>query len=279
MVFNNVLFGIVYYMLVGQSIIGNRFISISVDPNYYAVVILLAISLICLYINSYKANKVIIPLLVILVFFGLLSGSRMFIIGLLLPTLYILRVLFFSQKGRKLFFVICFAVIIIVSLWKHIYPYLELVFVRLNSETTISGNGRIDAWNYYYSQWIETIQSFLLGKGKQLPYYSNGNNAVLQHNLYLEALSEIGLIGTICYFGTLCSIFTTIKKKPVPVFSYLPIAVLLLCYSSLNALFSETSTMLFVLSFIGIELLAPEKTRRIIIHGDRYERTRTVQEV
>ena len=269
-VINNVFDGFIYYLLSHQRIIGSRFIGVSIDSNYYAVVISLAIAVLCLDIGTKNNAFGKMVLIAFFVFAGFLSGSRTFLISLIPISLYACYHLLFSKKGRKYLFLIAIFVAFVIVAWDKIYPFLELAIKRMDSESTSGGNGRFDAWAFYLNEWLSSFSSLLFGNGKNLTLFFNGKNTVIQHNLFLECLSEIGIIGStfylICFFKLHRLI---IQKKIVKLKFFMPLLVLLICYCSLNALFSETSTILFVVCFLSMSRLSVERKKNYIKRNEK----------
>ncbi|WP_270532150.1 O-antigen ligase family protein, partial [Paraclostridium sordellii] len=183
----------------------NRFNGLNGDPNYYSQLVLVSISLLLAAINLKISNKLKI-IMIIMNIFLIISGYRSISKSYALTSI-ILLILFFIYLVKKIIKVntayknilllIIVAFISLISLYFLIgYIVIPLIKSRTDSGDFLTGRG--DIWVKY----IEMIKMdplvILNGAG-----FSNSGNVLFKffgyskspHNVYIEILVEIGIVG------------------------------------------------------------------------------------
>ncbi|TAN67482.1 O-antigen ligase domain-containing protein [Paraclostridium sordellii 8483] len=183
----------------------NRFNGLNGDPNYYSQLVLVSISLLLAAINLKISNKLKI-IMIIMTIFLIISGYRSISKSYALTSI-ILLILFFIYLVKKIIKVktayknilllIIVAFISLISLYFLIgYIVIPLIKSRTDSGDFLTGRG--DIWVKY----IEMIKMdplvILNGAG-----FSNSGNVLFKffgyskspHNVYIEILVEIGIVG------------------------------------------------------------------------------------
>lgn len=253
----NIICGILYYGMRGIPIFSGRFAGISVDPNYYATVIAVAISIIVLMISYSHFRLFCGCIAAFLLVGGLLSVSRMYFFALIWPLIIVVRMMMSGKDIKKIMPVIALGIVGGLLLWNMVGPLLNNIMERFNSDSTVGGNGRVDAWEFYISNWKQSVVSILFGSGTNLELLRDNRGIVtVQHNLYVETLSEIGIIGAITMVECFYELYKECVNSRGKIIYWVPIMTAMTCYFSLNALFSETSGFILLIGFVMYENLS-----------------------
>lgn len=195
--------GILYY----------RFAGLDIDPNYYAIQVMLAISLnILMIFRSNKKKTFNIIMTVALVIFGLLSLSKMYLITLFTLNIIVVFVLISKNIFSALKYLM--AVSILCSLLLYIYgpyfynAYLFRFFAHGEDLSNIT-TGRSEKWGTYLHYIFNNPHTFLFGNG-----IANGPlNGQMPHNMYIFALFQNGVLGIMLYILFLFYIYNTLKMN------------------------------------------------------------------
>lgn len=180
--------GLVLYRLTG----------VDIDPNFFSLQVLMSISLLVpLKIDNKKMKTISIFILII---FGILTISKMFILILLLVVAMFVFVkrnyiknAFFNTKLKHII-VLSFVIIIITYSFPKIY---NMYFSRLEEVDDMNAltSGRSEIWNNYTDKIMSDNKILLIGNGLSTNYLY-GFSA---HNGYLAGLYQIGVIGFIIF--------------------------------------------------------------------------------
>ncbi len=125
--------------------------------------------------------------------FGATTGSRGYVVGLLVVFLFSIFI-FFRDKNSNLLSKLLF-ILISVPILSQIFFYVvneRIFFFDLGS---LSGLSRIETFNFVFSNWqimfnLTGLDSFELSK-----YFGYGDNLAYPHNFILEAYLYYGFIG------------------------------------------------------------------------------------
>lgn len=179
-----------------------RFSGLYLDPNYYSISAIFAVTL-CIMLFLYKkGNRVLLGTVIIaLSIFGFISYSKMFLVS------YLLMIVFFimwALKSPKK--IISVSVVASVGgwflyKWMQSSSYLAVMLDRFSGEDV--STGRFGIWESYIGYIKSSPLTFLFGDGLGAPYY----NSVGPHNTYIESVYFIGLLGSIIFLVALISIF------------------------------------------------------------------------
>lgn len=252
----NIICGILYYTMRGIPILTGRFAGISVDPNYYSTVIAVAITITVLMISYSKYRVFCGFVIAFLLVGGLLSVSRTYFGALIWPLLVIIRMILSGKDIKKILPIVVLGIIGGILLWNSIAPLLNNVMDRFESDSTAGGNGRVDAWEFYLNQWKQSFVSILFGSGTNLELFRDYRGIItVQHNFYIETISEIGILGAVAIVSCFVELFKKIVSSRKKIVYFTPILTALTCYFFLNALFSETSGFILLIGFIMYENL------------------------
>lgn len=247
----NIILGILYYLVQSKFMYSGDFSGIRNDRNYYASLIAIAISISIL--NMINSNKKIFwsLLLVFLLFGGLLSGSRTFLISLVWSIL-LLFLLLFSRNYKKILLLIFIFSILSIVFWDYIEPPLKIIINRFKLDDVKTANDRFLAWSYYMKMTFSSPFSFLFGNSSKIGYGSS-TYTIVQHNLFVESISEIGFLGSLLLFYSYFSLFKKMRKHKIKsLYGYFPLLVTLTCFFFINALFSDSFNIILLICFTTI---------------------------
>lgn len=215
-----------------------RFAGLDLDPNYFSIHVLIAVS--CLLVNLYynaDKKRISILLIVMLSLFGLFSLSKMYLISILF--LLILTMASLLKNNLKFGLKFVFSVLLIgsiVTFFSFDYFYesfaerLSLGDKSLNSLTT----DRNVAWGLYLNEILKNFNILLLGAG----YGAEKVNDLMPHNMYLMALYKFGIVGILFilfYVYNLRELFlkNTKQKNVFNILSVSSIPLVMLLFSNL----------------------------------------------
>ncbi|MDF2613506.1 MAG: hypothetical protein K0S71_1292 [Clostridia bacterium] len=235
----------------------NRLEAVEGDPNFFALVIALSISILLLKMKLIKFKLNDLFLIMILFVFGLLSYSRGFIVSMI-PNMFMIACLL-SKRGviRVRYKIIIFSVltVAIIASFDLLRSLISSNLSRFFLEESKGGSGRLLIWDYYLRNHFTSIKYFLIGTGRYTLYVPNIGQAV-QHNIYIEAITGKGLIGTIIIYLMYSRIFLNLRNvfgvKKIKLISLLPIITLGIAFMFLNGLSGDIGVMTIILSILII---------------------------
>ncbi|CEN94064.1 MAG: hypothetical protein KIB00_14710 [Paeniclostridium sordellii] len=237
-----------------------RFTGLMVDPNYYAqgILICMACIMVCIInwiLNREKNLKVkkiyLIFILIPLVLFGLLSYSKMFmIVSILMISIFTIYV--FITKGNPSIKIISVIFIIAISILS--IDSVTMILERVVESENIT-SGRFEIFlNCIKIIYNSSIIDILIGIGV------GGNLAIMTfgtalHNLYLEYISSIGILGTLIWLLLLCkSIRRCYKFKILNIYKFLPLLTILITGIALDGVWAKWHYFYIILSINSINL-------------------------
>ncbi len=167
------------------------------DPNYFAVLIILVSSLLCL-LYYYKAIGVEFWLLFgVLIVLGFFTYSKSYFLCAIALVLFLLIfVLFPKHNGWAWLSIISLTVLLFFAFSGEIEVF-NLIVDRFDTADLTTGR---DALNTYYLHYIINNPIItLFGKGVSASHIQEIGNIV--HNSYIELLYRFGLIGSSIFIG------------------------------------------------------------------------------
>lgn len=202
----------------GKTVYG-RFVALTEDPNILSIFILFSVAIvIALYFRKIIKMGWLVVQLVLLVFFGMLTYSKLFMIGLALIT--IVALLLFTQgenlKRSLLLATVGFIIVIIAYNNGFFDTFIKVMGYRLGVTSNADfSSGRFDIWLRYYRSMNESIHAWFIGYGvggRMLSYEAS-------HNSFVEVIYSIGIVG---FFGYLAFLKQYVWSKN-------KVSLLLLC--------------------------------------------------
>ena len=234
------------------------------NPNGIAIYSLVGISF-SLIIFSYGRNKIkylyIIPFLFFLLM-GIVTGSRTFVLGLLL---FIFILLFSKFKRHKL--VLLFSIVLIFTLFIVALnmPFMSTIKSRfIRSLNTLFGIGvKVDTSTIERYLWTDYgiymgSKNVLIGYGcKGFPVFSG--TGTYAHNNYAEVICDFGIIGSILFYFPLgiClfKFFSSKNRNSIIIVSFVSYYILASFFNVFyyNKVYYMVISILFYLTFIDGE--------------------------
>lgn len=198
------------YMLSGgsqdttwNSVFGNtnRFSGAMTDANYYVLMLIVVLGLNLVLIFTHKTSCLSKLTVLCLFVFGLFTYSKSYYLLVSILVIIVFYILLINQKiGKFLFGVLCvLAILTFVGTMN--FEFIQVMILRFvqssgNMETFTTGRTLIwrDYWNYISSSY----KCLLIGDGNGAPYICGGAT----HNMYIEIIYKVGIIGLILYLVT-----------------------------------------------------------------------------
>lgn len=229
----------------------SRFSGLDIDPNYYAIQILIGLSCLVMLVLAREAKLIDYLLSLLLIIFGLLSLSKMFLLslGLLLTFLLLQLVKTDLKQLIKVLFLLT-GLLAVGFIYAKDYFYEAFLFRFLSQGTDASSltTGRSTIWLHYLYGITEDFKLMVFGNGVTGEYL----NGEISHNMYLIAWYYLGIVGILIVlqlFFQMNSIlrFNLKRQTSLSFFHYSSITLLLL----LIANFALDS---FIMHYFGVHL-------------------------
>ena len=215
------------------------------DPNYLGLYI--GISIAILFIQNIKEKNKISNYLIILIlmFMGLTTSSRMYYIiiaYLIVIMLGVLLIKVVDKHGLKIFLIIGIIGILTFAFRNVISSNFDYLKYRINNETDIS-NGRFDLGKEYNNYINSSIMRQCIGIG--IPQYNiRSGIGAYAHNLYVELYVTQGITGTFIILMCVCRMFFYNKKG---ILQLLPCSIVLIGGLGVNFLEVDCFYVLFAI--------------------------------
>ena len=213
-------------MRLGENEYTTRFSGLQGNPNYYTLDIVAALSAIIVLVYYKKEKTVLLAIcLIALSVFGLMSVSKSFLLTwiLLLVCWFVLSI---RQGFGKLFGSILVVTIGAMIVYYFAYDYINAFLFRFaadNSGTLDSiTTGRTELWSLYLDEIFNNIRILLFGNGLNTMIETLGKGA---HNTYLEALFNLGIVGSTILIISICICMNRVKFKGVV---WIPVMMLMI---------------------------------------------------
>ena len=190
------------------SVIVNRFSGVNGDPNYYSSLVLFVIASNLLhFIHRPRASHIVYA--VVLMFFGILSLSKMFL--LLLAIVLLLFLLgWIREKGtlstKGIASVVLLAVAMLVGGYFVINSEsVQLILSRMGASSDLNEftTGRSETWLGYIKEIFSNLEYFLFGVDRN----SKIVGIHLTHNTLLQIWWKLGLLGMMLVGGWFVSVW------------------------------------------------------------------------
>lgn len=257
----NVVLGILYYLILNKNIYWGYFAGINNDRNYFSTIIAISIALIVLEVGRYSLKEFIskMGVLAVILYAGIVSSSRTFMLSLAWVALMAFLLIFKRAEKKRNMLFLCFSAIVVLVLFKDEFlPIVQSVLERFSDDTVVGGNGRFKLWTEYLNLTFSTPMRTLFGNGSAINYVNEGIIPQIEHGTAIQLVSTVGVVGAIlmifCYLITYKKMFWNYNVFRYLV-AYIPLLVSLTCNFNISALFlahfdiSVFVCMLAVLSF------------------------------
>ncbi|WP_428863129.1 hypothetical protein [Clostridium sediminicola] len=254
------------YTLIVDGTLNIRFAGVDIDPNYYAVQILIAISclLVCIYYEKERKNTSII-LCISLSILGFLSLSKMYLLVFLF--LVIITLVCFFKNNIKVGMKFLFSIFVCGGVLAHhyfdyFYNSYILRFGGVDAGISDLTTGRSKIWLMFLSKITNNKKNLLLGADYEIGYLKD----TVAHNMYLTALNYMGIFGviiTLIYFYNIRNMLV-IKIKDKKYFKLIsvnsiPLYVLLIANLALDSFVMDYFTIHLFLVFFALSCNSKSK--------------------
>lgn len=190
-----------------------RFAGLYSDPNYYSVNVIISM---CLMVILFHREKVKLPVfalfMAVLLYFIKETFSKS---ALLMSAVPLLMFLYSNHLKQRRMLQTVSAIVFSVALIYLIVTgggMFSTVFGRLSAakgDINALTTGRFNVWVYNMEYFMEHPWRFLFGKGINSPLINNKAH----HNVYLEIIWYVGLIGFIMIFAMLKQVLQTVPRR------------------------------------------------------------------
>lgn len=236
----------IIYVRIDLDTISYRFSGLTANPNYYSIEITMALAALLVIYKRKKINKEFYLWAFPLSIFGIMTQSKTFIITFLIMLIQFFVICIRNNNLKTFLYSIILIMITYLCLHTFISDFSELYLSRIsdlfaeNKSLSSMTTGRSEAWIMYWNASVSDLKCLLLGHGlgKEL--------SISSHNIFLEALYSLGLVGSILYYSAIVSW----KNKGCPMKDIFVLAfVMFLRFFSANIL-TYTNTYYYLLIFI-----------------------------
>ena len=242
------------------------------DSNYTAIIflVLFIISFIC-YIYKFDTKYNLVYMLIGLAA-GLFTGSRGFLLSLIIIMVIEAVRGFFYRNERFVTYIILTLFFIVTLLYLLRFEPVVLLFDKtigrtLNLKSNYNSgdfmditSGRVFLWKYYISHKITGVKELMFGTGfHNYHLIENGGYALEAHNMYISGTIGVGLIGLcimLYFFGYIISIGLK-KSKNNWIILLVPIGVMVE-YFFLDGLF-DIRIPIYLLVMVCVSKLFSDK--------------------
>lgn len=191
-----------------------RFAGLYSDPNYYSVNVIISMCLTVILFHREKIKLPVFALLMAVLFYFIketLSKSALLMSAVpLLLFLYSNRLK--QRRTLQMASVVIFSVALIYLLATGGGEMFSTVFSRMSAakgDINALTTGRFNIWVNNIEYFMEHPWRFLFGKGINSPLINGAGH----HNVYLEMIWHVGLIGMIIIFEMLKQVLQTVPRR------------------------------------------------------------------
>lgn len=260
----SVLVGIAFYIITNKDIFSGDFAGIREDRNYFSTVLSVGIGIAIIF-NAYTKKRIINFLeMLVLLYGGILSASRTFLISLVWSALLLFFFIFQTQYKKRALWLITILILVLIILGNQMLPILQTALERFSDETVEGGNGRFAAWSYYINIACSTLPRFLLGSGATSMYLSGIK--IVEHNTFIQTFFTVGLLGTVTLFACYFSIYRRIVRTKFSfkrILLYMPLLAAITGYTAISAMYSDTFTIVIFVTFIIISFSIDSESQNL----------------
>jgi len=177
------------------STLNTRFTGLDLDPNYFSLQILIAIT--CLFVLFYYDNKKDVKpivLIMILAVFGVFTYSKMFIITCV--AFILITFIMFVQHNIKTAwkfasFIIAICSVILFFFYEKLIEIYKIRFFGAGTSTDAITTGRLSSWQLFATEILQSTKIFLMGAG----FGTSFSKEKMAHTIYLSTPYYLGIIG------------------------------------------------------------------------------------
>lgn len=193
--------------------LNQRFTGLDLDPNYFALQILIAMScLLVIIYNDQKININNIVLFLLLMVFGIYSFSKMFILSLILLILITLVSFYRYNIKVAIKFTLIIGVITGIGMYMFYDYFFQIYWLRFFESGTSAEaltTGRVNNWIIFLNEIFSNIKILIFGAG----YGTHLFLGKIAHNMYITAFYYMGIIGLLISILFFKGLFKGVQKN------------------------------------------------------------------
>jgi len=218
------------------------------DPNYCSVMIITALALLCV-LYYYKSigmefwifGAILAPL-------GFLTYSKSYFLCIaMLALILIVYVLLPKHKGWAVIALFGGIALIVIALSGKIEIF-NTIIDRFSSKDLTTG--RTDLNREYLSYITSNAKILFFGEGLTADrFVGTGNNV---HNIYIELLYKLGIIGAILYVATLCIAMkksNTEPRAPKTIMNFVPALFVVVMFAFLAGVLNYATPFYIIIAY------------------------------
>jgi len=232
------------YTVVARDVVSIRFTGMDIDPNYYGIQVLIAVSclLIVIYNRQIERRRAVIQCS-FLALLGLFTLSKMYLFMLFL---LLIGALFcfgrrdsFTGNIKRLITLMSVLAMAAYFFFDKLYDAFAVRLFGTGTDFVHLTTGRSERWLMYFMEITHSFRILLIGVG-----YGNNHLRLMAHNMFLTALYYMGLVGVVVlciyclnilrHMGTVCR--SSQNKQVRLLIYYLPLFIFLGSNLSLDSL-------------------------------------------
>lgn len=207
-----IIMGIIGIIFDGDFVLGTKYRfsgSKLNNPNDFSMLVIFSMSLLLYIHNKMLINNKLFPIAILsLMFFGLITQSRTFVLGLAVIASFYLFIFLkpkfkFSIKIKNIIQGVIFLIIILIIMFTPFFTSaIDASLERiLNPRRGDISGSRFNLWIQYYELLITNIKYLLFGVGSSMDILNNYGIDQVAHNFIIELIVDFGILGTlITYF-------------------------------------------------------------------------------
>lgn len=235
-----------------------RFSGLMGDPNYYSIHLVLAITICIFFYMQKKLGGVKFWLLLALFSaFGAMTGSKSFLLMLLVLILSLIVFAFITRQYKKAILLFAVVPILLFLILSGKITLFSITFDRLltsyqNQRLT---TGRSDLWAQYLDIFKNDLRILFFGSGI-------GDRNVYRpvHNVYMEFVYTCGLCGSALFLGTFFLAARNGKKGSGPLIRALPLLIMLVMWFFLCMFYAYDFVYQMALAIMFFQTRAPRSS-------------------
>ena len=219
------------------------------DPNYCSLFLMLTLAMLCTlyYHKQVKAEfwLLFVPISVL----GFFTYSKSYFLCLAALILFlIVFVLFPKHKGWAIFAIIALGAFLALIFYGKIEA-INIIVERFKEKDLTTGRSEL---NRIYLDYIwENPVTMFFGEGFGADVIEGAKNNV--HNIYIESLLKLGMVGCIAYLLSLKLALGNIKLRGKKVADFLPLIFMLVVYVFLAGITAYDMPFYVALSFLALK--------------------------
>ncbi len=184
---------------------------------------------------------------VFFVYFAGETGTRSLLASMAVVVAYI--AISIIKRTKKLSHLLRAVIVFAIPVFAIVY-WLFILEPMLESRGNMYDSARVELWSYYLNLFINDKFIFFFGIGcNNIPLYAKSHNMLTAHNIFIEMLVELGIVGIILFIILIAFILKKSNKNPLKNEMMLPLIIYLLFMLTQSGL--STELLYFVIALAG----------------------------